>query len=243
MSDYCHTKTYPLRYTDFDFKDELAPSAYLALAQESACGSADELGFGYDALKPQGLGFIVVSTYCELLRPVTLGDEVTVETWPLPPRHVIFERDYRLRNGRGEPVAVMASRWCLVDLKTFSLLQPSALKETHEHCPYRAEQTVSPQWKIPKLNGEGREALRLKVTNGLCDHYLHANNARYAQFFFDCFSMEELSARAVRSFAINYVKQAKEGCELVFSRKDFDGYSVCEADCEGLIAQFRVDFL
>lgn len=241
MSDYQHTKTYPLRYSDFDFKDELTAGALLSLVQESACLSADELGFGYDDLRPRRLGFIVVFTYCELVRPVRLGEALTVETWPLPPRHVIFERDYRVKAGE-EIVAKLASRWCLVDLNTFSLLQPDALKETHERCPYRAEQTVTADWKIQKLRGEGREVRRMTVGVGHCDHYLHANNARYADFFFDCFTMEELAARRVKSFRIAYVKQAKPGSELVFYRKDFEGYSVCEAECDGLVAQFRVDF-
>ena len=52
MSQYAHFKTYELRYSDFDYKDELRPSSLLGVVQESACLSADELGFGYADLKP-----------------------------------------------------------------------------------------------------------------------------------------------------------------------------------------------
>ena len=56
---------------------------------------------------------------------------------------------------------------------------------------------------------EGREVSRMTVANSHCDHYFHANNARYADFFFDCFSMDELSSRLVTAFQIVYVRQAK----------------------------------
>ena len=165
MSAYANVKKYELRYSDFDFKDELKLSALLSLTQESAGASADELGFGYSDLKPRGLGFIVVHTYCEFRRPILLGDMLTVETWPLPPRHVIFERDYRVFGGKGEEVAALASRWCLVDLKDFTLTVPEALGEAHANCPYRAEKAVDVSvWKIPRIAARNAVSVRRRGT-------------------------------------------------------------------------------
>lgn len=226
-----------------DFKDDLKLSALLGLIQEAASTSADELGFGYGALKAHNYGFITVSTYCEFLAPIRLGDEITVETWPLPPRHVFFERDYRVKNGRGEVFANAASRWCLVDLANFSLLPPDALGETHKNCPYCNEKTVEiPPRKLPKLGADAREVYRMTVRASRCDHYLHANNTFYADFFCDCFTMEELR-RPVKDFQISYVKQAKPGAELILYKKDNGSESFCEARCgEELISSFCIRF-
>ena len=242
MSVYANVKRYELRYADMDFQDELRPSALLGLTQESACMSADELGFGYADLKPQNLGFIIVNTYCKLLRPVRLGEAVTVETWPLPPRLVFFERDYRVRVGE-EEVAAVASRWCLVGLNDFSLQRGERLGETHANCPYRAEKAVEPpNWKIPHLSC-GREVYRMQVQASHCDHYLHANNTRYADFFFDCFTMEELAQKRVAAFQIAYEKQAKAGSELSLWREDTADGALCELRCgEECLSRFRVWF-
>ncbi len=240
---YANVKKYELRYSDFDFKDRLKPSALLSLTQESAGASADELGFGYEVLKKRRYGFITVATYCEFRRPIRLGEVLTVETWPLPPRHVIFERDYRVTNAAGEEVAAVASRWCLVDLERFTMLLPEALGEVHARCPYRAEKTVEVEsWKIPRIPN-GREVYRRAVKNSDCDHYLHANNARYADFFLDCFSMEELNCD-LAMFRIAYARQAKENATLVFYREDTERGSVLEAREEDgtLISQFEVVF-
>lgn len=242
MSTYCNTRSYPLRYTDYDFQDELKLSTLLALAQESAGSSADELGFGYEALKPRNYGFITVATHCEIKKRVGLGETLTVETWPLPPRHVIFERDYRVKNRMGETVAVLASRWCLVDLNSFTMLLPATLGSVHENCPYRAEKTVEvPVWRIPAVGDEGREVYRMKVWNSQCDHYFHANNTRYIDFFLDCFSMEEL--RPVEAFRIAYHKQVKEGSELALFRRDEGEESYLEARSgEEVVAQCMIRF-
>ena len=158
MSTYCFRRPFRLRYTDFDFKDELSLTALLGIIQESATGSADELGFGYADLKPKNYGFLIVNTYGEIFRQPTFGETVTVETWPLPPRHVFFERDYRVLGEDGQPVAAAASRWCLVDLSTFSLLTGEALGDANTNCPYNPEKSiVVPNWKVPRLQ-EGKEA-------------------------------------------------------------------------------------
>lgn len=242
MSEYCNTTSYYLPYSYFDFKDELKPSSLLDLAQEAATASADELGFGYADLKPEGYGFIIVNSYCEFRRPVMLGERITMQTWPLPPRRVFFERHYRALVG-DEEVAAVASRWCLVDLQSFSLLLPEAMGEAHTRCPYRAEKVVQPPaWKIPHVK-DGKEIYRMRVGVSHCDHYLHANNAKYADFFFDCFTMDELRARKIRAFQITYGKQAKPGCELVLVREDTEDGAVCEVRCDGeTLTQLRVWF-
>ena len=242
MSEYCNTTSYYLPYSYFDFKDELKPSSLLDLAQEAATASADELGFGYADLKPEGYGFIIVNSYCEFRRPVMLGERITMQTWPLPPRRVFFERHYRALVG-DEEVAAVASRWCLVDLQSFSLLLPEAMGEAHTRCPYRTEKVVQPPaWKIPHVK-DGKEIYRMRVGVSHCDHYLHANNAKYADFFFDCFTMDELRARKIKAFQITYGKQAKPGCELVLVREDTEDGAVCEVRCDGeTLTQFRVWF-
>ena len=242
MKEYALTKKYPLRYSDFDFKDELKISALLAFAQEAAGDSADELGFGYKDLKPKKLAFIIVNTYCELLRPVRLGSALTVTTWPLPPRHVIFERQYLAEDKEGV-CARLSSRWCLIDLENFSLLPPERLGQAHEACPYNPNKIVEAVWKIPKLGDDAREVYRMSVRNGHCDHYMHANNTRYADFFLDCFTADELSCRMVKCFQVAYGKQAKEGNELVLYRCDYGEFSICEARCKNeTVAHFKIVF-
>ena len=52
---YRHIKSFELRYTDVDAYDNLKLSSLLSFLEESACLSADELGFGYADVAPKHL--------------------------------------------------------------------------------------------------------------------------------------------------------------------------------------------
>ena len=240
MGFYAHKKKYELRYSDCDFQDRLKPSALVALTQESACRSADELRFGYEDLKPKNVAFVIVGTYCKFYKDISFNDALEIETWPLPPRRVFFERDYCVR-ANGETVAAIASRWCLVDFATFSLRTADVLGEAHDTCPYRDEKCVEAVWKVPKAR-EGKKIGARTVMLSECDHYYHANNTRYADYFFDCFTQDELS-RSVDYFQISYEKQAKAGAVLEFYREDTQEGAAIEARCgEEVMSRFFVAF-
>lgn len=219
MSDYCHKREFFIRHEDVNFLDELKPSALLSFAQDAAGTSADELGFGYDDLRPFGYGFVVVSTCCEIFKPARPKEILSVKTWPLPPRRVFFERAYAVEDQSGERVASLASRWCLVDFASGKMLPPEALK-AHATCPYRDERTLTPEFNLEKLRGEGREVYSMTARASHLDHFRHVNNAKYADFFTDCFSREERESKRLKSFRISYSKQVKEGDTLVIYRKD-----------------------
>lgn len=240
MEKYAHFDDYVLRYSDCDFADKIKPSALLTFTQESACLSADELGFGYNDIMPNNLAFITVATHCKFLKPVVYGDKLKIETWPQPPRRFFMERSYRV-SANDELAALVASRWCLVDFKTFSLQLPEKLGRAHEKCPYRDEKSLETDFKIPKVHNGVKVKEREAVLSD-CDHYFHVNNTRYLDYFFDCFTQEELS-RPVDEFRISYLKQTKAGSILEFFREDTAEGSLLEARCGGeAVSRFVVTF-
>ncbi|MDE6586657.1 MAG: acyl-CoA thioesterase, partial [Clostridia bacterium] len=91
---YRHKKIYEIRYTDVDAYDNLKLSALLSFMEESACLSADELGFGYKDISHLNLGFIVVNWYVNFDCPVRLGNNLEIHTWPLKVSRAIFIRDF-----------------------------------------------------------------------------------------------------------------------------------------------------
>ena len=118
--------------------------------QESACLSADELGFGYKNLQPKNIGFILSNWYVELYRPVAYNESLTVHTWPVRPKHLIVMRDFELFVG-DEKVGVGTSRWCLVDLATFSLLPSSSVFADVDIRYNEFRSTDFNSWKIPRV--------------------------------------------------------------------------------------------
>lgn len=221
---YEHIRSFQVKYCEADFKDELKTSIALSYMEEAACSSADELGFGYQFVKPRGYAFMVTNVCCEFLRPVKLGETVTVKTWPLPPSYAVFGREYQFLSSEGEILLNASSRWCLIDLSKGKIL-PSKMIEGQDYSTYNTAKTIEGvQWKIPTFPlEEGELRFAFTVANSEYDHNMHVNNTRYADYCFNCFSVEELAKKRLLKFSVSYIKQCKEGETLRFYRKKEDG--------------------
>lgn len=216
---YCHCKDYEIRYTDVDASDNLKLSSLLSLMEESACLSAEELGFGYSALQPKNYGFIMVNWYIDLNRAVKLGEILTIHTWPIKPKRLIVLRDFELYVG-SERVGVATSRWCLVDLVNFKMLpSTAALDENIQYNDFRSVDVSN--IKVPDCNG-GKLCYSKVVTYSDYDHYNHVNNTKYADFLLDAFTVDEMKDKSYSEVRITYVKQSKEGEKIDFCRAPLD---------------------
>lgn len=220
MKPYEHTRIFKIKYCDADFKDELKTSVALSYMEEVACSSADELGFGYAFVKPKGYAFMVTNICCEFFRPVMLGEDLTVKTWPTPPTRVVFGREYRFLSQSGEILMNATSRWCLVDLASGKLVQSKVI-DNQDYSTYNTTKLIEGvKWKIPAFDPkEGELKFSLTIANSEYDHNMHVNNTRYADYCLNCFSVAELAERSLKKFSVSYVKQCREGETLCFYRK------------------------
>lgn len=239
---YKNIRHYNLRYTDVDAYDNLKLSSLLSFMEESACSSADELGFGYSALTPKGLGFIIVSCYIKLYRNIKLGETVTIHTWPLKPRLMIFLRDSEIYVG-DEKVGVGTTRWLMVNMNTFAPVPSSAFFKESDFENYNTNRSIDfSDWKIPLINNDEVRYSKT-VHNSDYDHYFHMNNTKYADCLMDVFSNEEIKNKTISSAQISYVKQCKEGERIDFYREFNEGLYIIEGKVgEELRVQMRIKF-
>ncbi len=240
---YLHKKDYEIRFTDVDFNDNIKLSSLLAILEESACLSAEELGFGYTVLKPKNIGFILVNWYVELYRPLTIGDILTVYTWPIEPKKLTVFRDFELFVN-GEKVGVATSRWCLVDLATFSML-PSKVAFGNGILYNDFRSVEFNGWKIPACELKEKPDYVKYVSYSDYDHYNHVNNTKYGDLLLDAFTPEELAGKALSSAQVTYVKQCKYGEKLEFFKMSADdGYYIIEGCVDGKTRiQLKVKFI
>jgi acyl-ACP thioesterase len=238
---YLHQKNYEIRYTDVDFADSLKLSALMSMLEESACLSADELKFGYSELQPKSIGFVIANWYIELFRPIKLGEDLRITTWPIKPKKLIVFRDFEIYCG-SEKVGVATSRWCMVDLKTFTMLPTSCIFENdwREYNDFRSVDFNS--WKIPLVT-DGNVAYEKSVSYSDYDHYYHLNNTKYADLLLDAFTVDELKNKYISSAQVTYVKQCKIGEKLQFFKEFSEGFWLVEGRVDGETrVQLKVKF-
>ena len=212
------TKT---RYIDYDMNDRLKLSSVLTFLQESASYGAEEMGCGTDFLWPRAWGFIVTGYYTELYKNVPVGSNITVKTWALPAKHVIFEREFQFITAEGELIGAAVSRWCLYDVKNQKLLPASRISDdsSREYCTDKA--LPFKDWKIPTFPTDDLSPdYCVAVGSSNYDHYMHINNTFYADFCANCFSVEEWKSMKVKSFQIAFEEQCFEGDMLQFYKQN-----------------------
>ena len=238
---YRHIKEYEIKFTDVDAFDILKPSSLLSFLEESACLSAEELGFGYEAIESKNLGFIIVNSYIELTRPIKLSEVLEIHTWPIRPRNIIFFRDYEIYS-KGEKVGVATTRWCMISTKTFTMMPTSAFFKESDFDNYNTERSVVFNgWKIPALT-DGKLAYSKLVTLSDYDHYFHVNNTKYADFMIDTFSVDEFENKYIKKLQITYSKQCKMGEAIELYRKTEGNAVIVEGKVgDEVRVQFKVE--
>ena len=207
-----------LRGYETDFQGEIKPSFILGLMQEIAGEHACEMGLGYDEMRNRGYIWVLSKIYVEIDRRPKFGDEVEIITWPRTPGKAICERHFLMRCG-GENCIRAVSRWCI--LKTGSnRIAPQSLFTSGIEVYNDAECVSCGDWLIPSLSEETKSAFTVCLANADYDQNRHVNNIRYADYVFDCFSVEELERLKLKSFQMHYLKQCYEGDILNLYKKE-----------------------
>lgn len=203
--------------SEIDFKGEIKPSAILNHLQEAAGCNSQEMGIGIDALRQQGMFWVLSKMYVEVGKPARHKDVIRVTTWPHKPNKAIFERSFFVSLG-DETCAKALSRWCILDINTGRILPTSQIMHKQEELI--DERAVEcPDWRISSIEEKSEPDFEIRISHSEYDLNYHVNNVKYADYVFNCFSIEELSSRRVKSLQINYVKQSHEKDVLRFYRK------------------------
>ena len=211
-------RSYTVRNSDADFLQELKPSSLLSFFQEAAGDHANKMGLGFGLLSEKGCFWVLSKIHAEVAAKPRCGERVTVVTWPHRPNKAIYERSFAVKNEAGEVLIRAYSRWCILQ-KDGRIVPCSRLEQPQ--IDFIEERAVCVKdWSVPAVEERVSPAFSLRVANSEYDLNRHVNNIKYADYLFNCFSVQELEERRLRSFQLHYVRQSHEGDLLEFYRRE-----------------------
>ena len=204
----------PLYSQNFEITDHfvdcfgrMTPASILMLIQEVAGRHCVALSVDYDTLARQGMFWAVTRHRVQVSRLPQLGENIRVETWPMPTTKVAYPRSVVAYDAAGNECFRAISLWVLMNLNTRSMILPG-----------KSGISVVGSLRGLELPSPGSLALmdhthtrQRQVCFTDLDRNGHMNNTRYLNWVSDLLPSAFHQEHEVKEFTICYHAEAREG--------------------------------
>lgn len=215
-----YQESFLIRTCDCDMMGTWRPSSILTAMQEAAGAHSALLGCGRDDLLRDGNVWVLTRCEVRMERYPTIGETVTVETFPMPLRRWFFPRYYLFRDQTGHTIGCAVTLWVLLNLESRRMAPPGAVAAC---IPDNSD--LTPPMGLPGtvdlVDGE-EETLVRKPEYFDLDVNQHVNNTRYADWACDALGMDCMRGHVLSSFRVNYDAEVRPDQEMTL-KKTTDG--------------------
>lgn len=212
MNSYLYNKrSITTAVDEFDFLERIKPSAIMEYFQDSATLHASEIGVGFEEVKKQNLCWVLNRLSATIDRCPTIGEDLTITTFPHAPGSVDAIRDYYITDADGNSLIRGTSRWCVLDIANKAIRRCSTLFrfDATQYNPEFALPTGNPQLPdIKTVAGENNyNSGKVYITD--LDRNGHMNNARYADIVVNSCDYDFYATHSIKSFDFNFLSEMK----------------------------------
>ena len=192
--------------TETDRYGRLKPSAILHFAQQAAQTHCLQLGTDWETLSKRNLFWAVLRHRVQVSRLPSVGETVTVHTWPMPTTRSAFPRATAAYDAQGNELFRIISLWVRMDAESRNMVLPgkSGIAVAGTVC---GNELAVPGSIVPKPLST---IVPRQVGFSELDRNGHMNNTRYLDWIMDLLPSEFHAAHPVREFTVCYLSEALE---------------------------------
>ena len=188
---------------DVDRNGEWRASAIFIDMQEAGGEHSERNGLGMRALRERDLAWVLSRVWLKLERVPVLGDEVTVRTWPGAPRHFFCPRYYAFFV-EGEQVGAASTLYVQLNLTTRAMAKPWLSDGDWLNCD--VPPSLALPGNLPRFD-EPADASERTARYADLDVNGHVNNARYLDWYCDCFGDAFHRQNRLREALVHYNRE------------------------------------
>jgi len=221
-----YRKKHTVQVSDVDFSRKLKLSTMFVYFQDMATEHAERLGVGRDILQKDNLIWVLTSSRADIERYPVWNENIFIETWPLQPDKVNFERDFLVYDENNNIIARAVTNWVIIDISSRKLKRSKVINA--EFPDAGRERSIDCTLGRINANGDMTEAYRKTVGYSDIDMNEHLNNSKYLDYIMDCFSVEDHKNYFTKSIEVNYIHEALPGETIILKKgiDDEDGNTV-----------------
>ena len=216
METKTKTGVFRVRHPDVGANGLLRPDVLFDYMQELAGDHAEELGFGYNALKEKKLTWILSRLCLSMERFPAYGEEIQIQTWPSGVDSLFATREFvfkssKVAHSESETVARASSCWLVFHTERMRPVRVSSLGVD-----------LSVYSDMPRffpglgkmVRQEVSHPLTVRVMETMIDLNEHVNNARYIGLVYDWLTDRLSKIPQIKSLHVNYVAATQRGALL-----------------------------
>ena len=205
--------SYTVEDNEVDCFGCLKPSMILFYAQDIAGRHCVELAVDYDTMAAKRLFWAVIRHRVQITRLPQRGENITVETWPMPTTRVAYPRATVGYDAAGNEVFRVISLWVIMNLDTRAMILPGRSGiEVAGLC--RGTELAAPSSLAPMVL-ENRKTRTVRFSD--LDRNGHMNNCRYMEWVMDLLPSAFHREHRMTEFVVCYLSEAREGERLELS--------------------------
>lgn len=226
MQAASYSQTAVVNSVDCDLARRMTPGALLRRCQQISVDQCTLLGLTNEYYKQEHVAFLLAKIACRWIRPIHLDEEITLCTRPEAVKRAVYKRVTEITDAAGREVALVDSRWVLVDTETRHILR----RPTPAIAAAPFAETIDRELPFTLPRPESAEPLgQQRAVYSLCDQNGHINNTRYIDLACDALPLEALSDTPVTYLCANYHNEIPAGQTFDTERARLDGgwYFAC----------------
>lgn len=213
-------KTYMQKFTvyrhDGDHLGNVKPGALLRYAQQIATTHAEAAGLTDEVYTATRTAFVLAKLALHIDRTPRVDEELTLVTQPECCKRAVNKRITHFYDADGAEVAVIDSRWVLIDIDKRIILR----KHPEQFADHWAEDVpFALPMKMTKAAPEACELAGEPVASySRCDMNGHLNNTRYADILCDALPWSVWEQGTVQDLLLFYHREVPRGESFALSR-------------------------
>ena len=211
-----YEKVFQVFRHDGDHLGNMKPGALLRYAQQIATEHAENAGLTDAVYTETHTAFVLAKMALHLARPVRVDELLTVVTQPERTKRAVNTRITRVRDEKEEEVALLDSRWVLIDTEKRAILRtrPAQFDES-----WAQDVPCELPMKMTKAKWEDCTPLGQRTAAySLCDMNGHLNNTRYADIVCDAVPWQVWDSAQISDFIISYHREVPRGESFTLRR-------------------------
>ena len=201
-----------------DFTGRWQPGAVFRAMQEAGDGHCHVLNLTFERLRGLGVARVLSRARLHMDDYPTLGQRVTVRTWPGKTKHMFFPR-YFTFEAEGKTLGCASTLYVLMDLEERRIAPASRLDGPMPE--YDIPAPLPFPGNLRALDGMVRRHEYLPVYTDL-DMNQHVNNTRYVDWFMNQFPVEKHRRQMLGDLLVHYNAEVVPEETLIME--------VCEAE-------------